>query len=96
MLNLGQIFILKQYLIIIISFLLAISSFAKDGPIYFTGEPINLNKEISWTKRIMGAKGYAYQGSFTFISTTPSDQDLIIQFSKTGKIKVIVTNQAVS
>ena len=92
MLNLGQIFILKQYFIIFICSLLAISVYAKDGPIRFTGEPINLSKEINWTKKSKDAKQSTYQGSFTFISTTLSDQDIIIQFSKTGKIKTFITN----
>ncbi|BDQ12713.1 sensor histidine kinase [Sediminibacterium sp. TEGAF015] len=92
MLNLGQIFILKQYFIIFICSLLAISVYAKDGPIRFTGEPINLSKEINWTKKSKDAKQSTYQGSFTFISTTSSDQDIIIQFSKTGKIKTFITN----
>jgi len=92
LLNLGQIFILKQYFIIFICSLLAISVYAKDGPIRFTGEPINLSKEINWTKKSKDAKQSTYQGSFTFISTTSSDQDIIIQFSKTGKIKTFITN----
>lgn len=92
MLNLWQIFILKQYFIIFICSLLAISVYAKDGPIRFTGEPINLSKEINWTKKSKDAKQSTYQGSFTFISTTSSDQDIIIQFSKTGKIKTFITN----
>lgn len=92
MLNLGQIFILKQYFIIFICSLLAVSLYAKDGPILFTGEPINLSKEINWTKKSKDAKEYTYLGSFTFISTTPSDQDVIIQFSKTGKIKAFIIN----
>lgn len=92
MLNLGQIFILKQSSIIIILVLFAVLGYAKDKPILFNGAPISIEKEITWTKINKESVGYFYQGSFTLFNATQSDQDLILQFSKTGKVKVRITN----
>lgn len=61
--------------------------------ISFIGKPIVIEKEINWKKEKDKQKTY-YQGSFTLISNTKTDQDLILQFSKTGKLNVVITNDS--
>lgn len=61
--------------------------------ISFIGKPIVIEKEITWKKEQDKQKTY-YQGSFILISNTKTDQDLILQFSKTGKVRVVITNDS--
>lgn len=74
--------------------MLAIIGHAKEPIISFEGKPIVIEKEITWTKQFHQQNSYFYKTAFSLISNTKTDQDLILQFSKTGIVRVQLTNDA--
>lgn len=74
--------------------MLATIGYAKEPIISFEGKPIVVEKEINWTKQFDHQNSYFYKTAFSLISNTKTDQDLILQFSKTGIVRVQLTNDA--
>ncbi|MDP3394522.1 sensor histidine kinase [Sediminibacterium sp.] len=74
--------------------MLANMGYAKESIISFKGKPIVIEKEISWTKQFHQENRHFYKGTFSLISNTKTDQDLILQFSKTGRVRVVITNDS--
>lgn len=58
--------------------------------ILFKGQPVQIEKEIVWKKIVVDDKRYYFTGNFSVFSKTDADQDLILQFPKTGKIRVLL------
>lgn len=72
--------------------MLAASGYAKEPIISFTGKPIVIEKEIVWKKQLEPSIGLPYNGILYLQNNASLDQDLILQFSKTGFIHVSITD----